>query len=140
MNSSNITITLPGELRFIRLASKIASNTASLFTETRKTEAENWEFAHAFELAVSEAFTNAVVHAKKQAAPQPVTITFTLEERKLTLAMRDSNSPFSTRTPSPDPENYPENGYGLLLIRTVMDTVTLTRENDTNIITMSKTL
>jgi serine/threonine-protein kinase RsbW len=140
MNSSTITITLPGELRFIRLASKIAADTASLFTETCHAEPENWEFAHAFELAVSEAFTNAVVHAKKQDSPQPITITFTLEKQKLTLTMSDANAPFSTQTPSPNPDNYPENGYGLLLIRSVMDTVTLSRENDANIITMSKQL
>lgn len=135
-----ITLTLPGDLRFTRLASQTAANTASLLTSTCNANADNWEFSHAFELAVSEAFSNTVLYAAGKTVPQQITITFILEERKLTITMRDTNVPFSIETPEPNLENYPERGYGLMLIRTIMDTVSYSRENGENIITMSKQL
>ena len=138
--NSVITLTLPGDIRFTRLASQTASNTASLFTDTCNAGAGNWEFSHAFELAVSEAFTNAVNYGDRMQGTRDITITFTIEQRKLTVAIRDTNAPFSAETPEPDIATYPERGYGLMLIRTLMDTLTISRENGENVITMSKQL
>lgn len=137
---SIVTLTLPGEIRFTRLASQTASNTASLFTSTCNAGAGNWEFSHAFELAVSEAFTNAVNYGDRMQGTRDITITFIIEQQKLTVAIRDTNPPFHAETPEPDIATYPERGYGLMLIRTLMDTLTISRENGENVITMSKQL
>ncbi|NTW52130.1 MAG: ATP-binding protein [Chlorobiaceae bacterium] len=135
-----ITLTLPGELIFARFASETAAKAALLLINSCDGGADDWKFTHAFELAVSEAFTNTVSYAQKPASPQPVTIDFIFEKQCLTVTIRDTNPPFSIETPAPDIESYPERGYGLLLMRTVMDTVTCARENGTNIISMSKQL
>ncbi|MCF8383065.1 MAG: ATP-binding protein [Chlorobium sp.] len=137
---SVITLALPCDIRFTRLASQMAANTASLLASTCNADTGNWEFSHAFELAISEAFSNAVFYSTEKTASQKVTITFTLEQHRLMATIRDTNEPFSIETPEPSIENYPERGYGLMLIRTVMDTVSYIRENGENIITMSKQL
>jgi serine/threonine-protein kinase RsbW len=137
--NSIITLTLPSDLMFTRFASQAAANAAWLLISSCNADTGNWKFTHAFELAVSEAFTNAVVYAERHNA-QPVIITFIFEQQQLTVTVRDTNPQFSTETPIPDIDNYPEKGYGLLLIRNVMDAVTCSRENGANILSMSKQL
>lgn len=138
--SKIITLTLPGERAFTRMASQTASSIADLVTGDARQERAGREFSHAFELAVSEAFTNSATHDEACADAPAVSLTFELLERQLTVSVRDANAPFSIETPAPDIESYPENGYGLWIIRKVMDSVTYRREGDSNIITMSKTL
>lgn len=138
MNDSTITLSLPGSIRFTRLASLTASKTAELFLSSMKVSKGTDDFQHAFELSVSEAFTNAARYALPSSHPQPVTISFRFEEKQLTVSVTDSNPAFTIESPVPDIENYPEGGYGLLLIRSLMDTVSCRRENNTNTITMSK--
>jgi serine/threonine-protein kinase RsbW len=138
--NSIITLTLPGDRNFARVATQTASSVADIVTGDDQKESARRDFSHAFELAVSEAFTNSVTHADKHATPPPVTVTFMFEQQQLTVSVRDSNHPFTIETPVPDIESYPENGYGLLIIRKVMDRVTYRRDGNSNIISMSKTL
>jgi len=125
---------------FTRLATQIAASVAALVKGERENCTAADEFAHAFELAVSEAFTNSVTHAGQRSAPPSVTVIFLAEPKQLTVSICDTNAPFSIDTKAPDIESYPENGYGLLIIRKVMDKVTYRRESDMNIISMSKML
>ncbi|MBN1929758.1 MAG: ATP-binding protein [Chlorobiaceae bacterium] len=134
-----ITLTLPGELIFTRLAAQTAASVAALVCGECHPKDNNCEFINAFELAVSEAFTNSALHACQDELP-PVTLTFIAERHQLTVTVRDTNEPFGIETPQPDIESYPEGGYGLLIIRKVMDTVTYRRDGDANIISMSKKL
>jgi serine/threonine-protein kinase RsbW len=134
----NMTLTLPGEIMFTRVAAQTAASAAAILNGTSGILSESSEFVNAFELAISEAFTNAVRYAGKKHEPQTVTITFSLDEGCLTITLRDANPPFSIDTPEPDITDYPENGYGLLIIRKLMDKVTYSREEGLNVITMSK--
>ncbi|NTV67324.1 MAG: ATP-binding protein [Chlorobaculum sp.] len=140
MNNSNITLTLPAERLFARVARQTASSVADLVIGDDRHEPAGRDFSHAFELAVSEAFTNSVTHARESATPQVVKLTFFFEQRQLVVSVHDANDPFTIETPVPDIESYPENGFGLLIIRKVMDHVTYRREGNYNIISMSKTL
>lgn len=135
-----ITLSLPGERDFTRLATQTATSVADLVTGGARQESAEQNFTHAFELAVSEAFANSVTHAKPHADAPMVTLTFEVEERQLTVSVRDMNEPFTIETPAPDIERYPENGYGLMIIRKLMDRFTYRRDGDLNIITMSKML
>lgn len=138
--NNTVTITLPGELIFTRLAAQTAASVAALVCGECHPKDNNCEFVNAFELAVTEAFTNSSLHAGKDKPAPPVTVTFLFEEQRLTVTMRDGNAPFNIETPEPDIESYPEGGYGLLIIRKLMDTVIYSREGQDNIITMSKQL
>jgi serine/threonine-protein kinase RsbW len=138
--NSIITLTLPSDIIFTRFASQTAERAALLLLNSCNADTGNWQFIHAFELAVSEAFANAVTNAKQLSPLQPVIINFIFEQQRLTVTVRDTNQQFSTETSPPEIDSYPEKGYGLLLMRTVMDTVTCIRENGVNILSMSKQL
>ncbi|NTV67322.1 MAG: ATP-binding protein [Chlorobaculum sp.] len=138
--SSIITLTLPGEIMFARLASQTASSLADLVIGENREESAKRKFCHAFELAVSEAVTNSVTHAEEFDAPQMLTVTFEFEPRQLTVSVRDANPPFSIDKSAPDIESYPVHGFGLKIIREIMDQFTYRRDGDANIITMSKSL
>ncbi|NTV93743.1 MAG: ATP-binding protein [Chlorobiaceae bacterium] len=133
-----ITMTLPAEIRYVRLASLTAAKVAEIFSASF-TAADNADgFCHAFELSVSEAFTNAVRYAVSSDQENMVTINFKGDRNRLTVSVSDSNPPFDPEFPSPDINSYPESGFGLLLIRRLMDTVTYTREDGRNLISMTK--
>ncbi len=139
MNKS-ITITLPGEIKFVRFASQTAASVATLLISENIPESEGTQFVHDFELAICEAFTNSVKHAVKRDTLQMLTITFEFEPRQLTVCLRDTNGPFTIETPTPEITDYPPGGYGLMIIRKVMDGVTCHRDGDSNILRMSKSL
>jgi anti-sigma regulatory factor (Ser/Thr protein kinase) len=137
--SSIITLTLPGEIMFVRLASQTASLLADLVMGENRQESAKHKICHAFELAVSEAVTNSVTHSEEHDAPQLLTVSFEFEPRQLTVSVRDANPPFSIDQPTPDIESYPLHGFGLKIIREIMDKFTYLRDGDSNIISMSKT-
>jgi serine/threonine-protein kinase RsbW len=135
-----ITLTVPPDLKYIRLASLMGSQVAE--TIYHSVGLENGQlFCHAFELALSEAFANAVKHGKGSGPEFQIVIEFEVHEAKLTVTVKDRNPPFGLDGASPlDLSNHPESGYGLFLLKQVMDTVTYRREKDWNMITMTKKL
>jgi serine/threonine-protein kinase RsbW len=135
-----ITLTLPGDIMFARLASQTASSIARLLADDHLTETDSCTFAHAFELAITEAFTNSVTHAPENATSAMITVTFHIEQQQLTVIITDANEPFIIETPAPDIECFPVHGFGLMIIRKLMDRVIYRREDDSNILAMSKAL
>ena len=138
--NSVITLTLPGEIVFVRFASQTAASLAKLLADENSPASDGEQFVHSFDLAVSEAFTNSVKYADERDTPQILTLTFEFEPRQLTVSVRDANLPFSIETPAPNIDNGKIGGWGLRVIRKVMDSVSYRREGDSNIISMSKTL
>ncbi len=133
-----ITLTLQANLRYVRVASIIACNVAEIFADFTCNSTDIAEFCHAYELSVSEAFTNSVRYAKPAQPEKQVTIRFSSDNNSLAVSIIDTNSQFNPVTQAPDISSYPEGGYGLFLIHRLMDTVSYTREDDTNILTMTK--
>ncbi len=133
-----LTLTLQADLRYVRIASITACNVAEIFAEFNCNAADISEFCHAYELAVSEAFTNSVRHAEPSQPETQVTMRVSSENSILAVCIIDANPPFNPVTQAPDINSYPEGGYGLFLIHQLMDTVSYARENDTNMLSMTK--
>lgn len=133
-----ISITLQPDLAFTRVASLVASNVAELFMNIVSASCNTAEFCHAFELSVSESFTNSVRYALTSGQDNSVTIDFCADENSLTVTVIDTNSPFTPRTQAPDITSYPEGGYGLFIINRLMDKVAYTRSEGKNILSMTK--
>jgi len=131
-------MTLPSDIRYVRLASLAALKIAEIFTECINTKMGNEDFCHAFELSVSEAFTNSVLHAEPSEQENTIILSFCSNSNNLTVTVSDSNPPFAIGAPSLDISSYPENGYGLFLIHQLMDNVSYARENGTNRVSMTK--
>ena len=77
-------------------------------------------------------------YAKPSQPEKQVTIRFSSDDSALAVSIIDTNPQFNPVTKPPDISSYPEGGYGLFLIHRLMDTVSYTREDDTNILTMTK--
>lgn len=132
------TLTLQADLRYVRIASITACNMAEIFADFSSTAGNVAEFCHAYELSVSEAFTNSVRYAEPSQAEKEVTICFSSDNSNLAVSIIDANPQFNPVTQAPDINSYPEGGYGLFLIHRLMDTVSYTRKDGTNMLTMTK--
>ncbi|WMT12678.1 ATP-binding protein [Serratia fonticola] len=102
------------------------------------------------DLASCEAFTNIVKHAVNYDESQHVIITLSYDNHCLTLTLSDAGMAIPDdvlrglrRSPglSPDPlihSSWPEGGMGLILIQSMMDDVSYSKENGRNIMTLIK--
>ena len=81
------------------------------------------------ELAAGEACCNAVKHGPRMGKDKvQVSISLNNTESKLTVAVSDGNPEYDFSNREPDFEAIPENGYGIHIMRTVMDKVTYRRD------------
>ncbi|MBI9086099.1 MAG: ATP-binding protein [Desulfobacterales bacterium] len=135
-----VTLELPPDLRFLHRAATAgaeAARRAASAVDMQKQDA----FVHAVELAVSEVFTNAVKHKRAASPAWRVLIHFGIDAGDLEVIVKDRNPRFGLGSvPLPDVDTLPESGYGLYLVKQVMDTVTVHREADGNVVTMTKTV
>jgi serine/threonine-protein kinase RsbW len=77
-------------------------------------------------LAASEAITNCVVHAYKPLREGKVDVTIEFTDDEVGLTVRDYGSGLRPEAyDTPDTEKASEGGYGIYLIRTLMDDVQL---------------
>jgi serine/threonine-protein kinase RsbW len=79
------------------------------------------------QLAIHEACTNVVEHAYEGRKHERMQIILTLDDtsRRLTVELRDSGQPFDpSSVAEPDLEDGQIHGYGLFIMRQVMDEVT----------------
>jgi serine/threonine-protein kinase RsbW len=133
-----VTLTLQADLRYLRIASITACNVAEIFADYTCTAGNIAEFCHAYELSVSEAFTNSVRYADPSQSEKQVTIRFSSDNSALAVSIIDTNAQFNPVTQAPDINSYPEGGYGLFLIHRLMDTVSYIRKDGSNMLTMTK--
>ncbi len=78
----------------------------------------------AIELAVGEALTNAITHAYHGEAGHEIHLALTIDPDKLRLGIRDFGRKFDLSTYSPPDLDVPnEGGYGIFLMRQMMDEV-----------------
>jgi serine phosphatase RsbU (regulator of sigma subunit)/anti-sigma regulatory factor (Ser/Thr protein kinase) len=89
------------------------------------------------ELAVHEACANAVRHAHRGDASKLIRVEMRKREDALEVLVRDRGAPFdvdSARAPSP--ESLQEGGYGLSIMKSWMDEVSVSREDGGNVLRM----
>jgi serine/threonine-protein kinase RsbW len=101
------------------------------------------------ELAVVEAINNVIEHAYKMERNHKVEVICTLLEDKITVAVCDVGHSLNSNaltTPAEEKEisliteNLPDGGWGLKLIKSIMDEVTYSSNNGVNCMTLVKKL
>jgi anti-sigma regulatory factor (Ser/Thr protein kinase) len=120
------TLTVPGRVEFVRPATLFLVQAArALHVEAAA--------APAFEVAVSEAITNAVKHGSSQDPGSTITCGLELDDRTLTLRIADDGQgfvPARSDLPETSPDALallPASGYGLRIIHTVFPIVRAVR-------------
>jgi serine/threonine-protein kinase RsbW len=130
-----IALTIPGNLDNLSLTTATARWICQGVYEPRLDS----DLTHAVELSVSEACTNAIKHGSESASPGSISIVFTLMDDKLLIQVKDQGPGFNFNDlPLPDFENHPEGGYGVFIIKSMMDEVSYDKLDSYNILTMTK--
>lgn len=94
-------------------------------------------------LAVEEAVSNIILYAFPNTDNHKITISVTLENKKLTIIIIDDGIPFNPlKKEQPDitlpADERNVGGLGIFLILNIMDEVTYDRKNNQNILTLYK--
>lgn len=95
----------------------------------------------AVELATGEACTNAVKYCPSGDKEELlVSVIFTIDASKLVISVSDGNEAFTLPDKMPEFDVVPDHGYGIYIMKNLMDGVVYRREHGRNIVTMEKTL
>jgi serine/threonine-protein kinase RsbW len=93
----------------------------------------------AFDLAVTEAVSNAIRHGSPRGAENQVELCVIDDGTRLVVTVSDEGEGFVPASYSlPDPQSYADHGRGLYLIHSLMDEVEFTRNGGTTV-RMAKT-
>jgi len=123
-----ITLTFTRDLEYLRLATTLGDEICNKLINDRKIT-EN--FRRDLELVLSEATANAIKHGGSRSGNNTATLTFEVGEESIVIKVRDDGAGFSLEDiPLPDFDNVPEGGYGIYIMRTVMDDVQYKRDPD----------
>jgi serine/threonine-protein kinase RsbW len=140
MSSSfiQVDVIIPTHTKYLDLIGSIGERVAKEldnFTEDRET------LAYQLNLVLTEATVNVIKHAHGDDPKNCVRISIHIQENELTIKVYDQGQGFNLDTvPLPDFDNPEENGMGLFLIRSLMDSVTYTRQADCNVLEIIKCL
>ncbi|MGJ0428795.1 ATP-binding protein [Methylobacter sp.] len=97
--------------------------------------------AYHLNLVLTEATINAIKHANYNNPEETVRITIQIQEDAVNIKVYDHGQGFDLEAvPVPDFENPKESGMGLFFIKTLMDSVTYTRQEDYNVLEIVKYL
>jgi serine/threonine-protein kinase RsbW len=119
----------------------LATETAKWICQSLCVPPLDQELMYAIELTVSEACTNAIKHAVTTAAIDNLTIVYQVYGQKLIIIVKDQGPGYDIdNIPLPDFDEHPEGGYGIFLIKSMMDEVNYYQKNGLNNLKMIKYL
>ncbi len=97
------------------------------------------DFVNAAELAMSEACTNAVVHDNGNGGSEEIVISVEVWHDKVVMNIKDRGAGFDiTTVPPPGFSKRSGGGYGIHIIRSLMDDVRYFRRDEWNVLSMTK--
>ena len=118
----------PRWLRPVRLLVKEYAEQAGFSPETQQE----------VELAVGEALTNVMRHSYGGDTTRPIDLRCALRDGAFEIEVRDHGEPFDVADLPPPPDELRAGGRGVYLIRTIMDSVEYLREDNRNLLRMTK--
>ena len=132
-----VDVIIPTQTKYLDLIGSIGEHIAKQLDDF---SGDREALAYHLNLVLTEATTNAIKHATHD-PKDTVRITIHIQDNELNIKVYDHGQGFDLETvPCPDFDQLKENGMGLFFIRTLMDTVTYTRQNDGNVLEIIKYL
>lgn len=133
-----VDVIIPTQTKYLDLIGCIGERIAK---ELDNFTGDREALAYQLNLVLTEATVNAIKHACDDDPKNCVRITIHLQENELNIKVYDHGQGFDLETvPSPDFENPEESGMGLFFIRSLMDSVTYSRQDEYNVLEIIKTL
>ncbi len=132
-----IHLTIPGSFEFLSLPRSIAKEICSILADTSIDEKILWSV----ELTVSEAVTNAMKYGCGQNGDKKVEVEFDIWDDRLEILIIDTGEGFDwEKIGTPDFSMPKESGYGLYIIKELMDEIEYTRGKTRNVLKLVKHL
>jgi serine/threonine-protein kinase RsbW len=133
-----VEVTIPTQTKYLDLIGSIGER---IVKELEGFGGDREALAYQLNLVLTEATANAIKHANDSKAKDTVRIVISLQQDILTIKVYDHGQGFDLdAVPLPDLDRPQESGMGLFFIRSMMDGVTYTRQDDGNVLEIIKYL
>ena len=130
-----ITLTFMKRINYLHMATSLAREVCATIGSMKIDS----NFKNAVELSVNEACVNAIKHSSDPDTLRTVNLSFCIFDDRLVINLKERGPGYNIDNVSlPEIEKHPECGYGIYLIKTMMDEVWCERENNWNILSMTK--
>lgn len=138
-NHIDIEITVPNQTRYLSLVGRIGENMAH---ELDDFPGDSDTLGHHLNVVLTEALVNAIKHANTANPDEEVHIRISVSDKELLIRVYDNGQGFDLNlipsTGCPDPLE--EQGRGIYIIRSLMDSVEYKKTNGGNVLEMKKKL
>lgn len=138
-NHIDIEITVPNQTRYLSLIGRIGENMAH---ELGDYPVDCEALGHQLNVVLTEALVNAIKHANAADPDKEVHIRISVSGKDLLIRVYDNGLGFDLNmvasSACPDPLN--EQGRGIYIIRSLMDSVEYKKANGGNVLEMKKKL
>jgi serine/threonine-protein kinase RsbW len=132
-----VDVIIPTQTKYLDLIGSIGEHIAK---DIENFSGDREALAYHLNLVLTEATTNAIKHANND-PKDTVRITIHIQDNELNIKVYDHGQGFDLETvPLPDFDQPKENGMGIFFIRTLMDSVTYTKQADCNVLEIVKYL
>ena len=133
-----VDVIIPTQTKYLDLIGSIGEHIAKDLDDF---SGDREALAYHLNLVLTEATTNAIKHATQMTPKDTVRITIHIQDNALHIKVYDHGQGFDLETvPLPDFDQPKESGMGLYFIRTLMDSVTYTKQDDCNVLEIIKYL
>lgn len=134
-----VDVIIPTQTKYLNLIGSIGEHIAK---ELEDFSGDREALAYHLNLVLTEATANAIRHANYSSDQKDnVRITIHIKENELNIKVYDHGQGFDLEAvPIPDFDHPKEGGMGIFLIRTLMDSVSYTRQEDCNVLEIIKHL
>jgi len=133
-----VEVIIPTQTKYLDLIGSIGEHIAK---ELDEFSGDREALAYHLNLVLTEATVNAIKHGTLTNPEDTVRITIHIQENELNIKVYDHGQGFDLESvPIPDFEHPKEGGMGIFFIRTLMDSVTYTRQGDCNVLEIIKYL
>jgi serine/threonine-protein kinase RsbW len=133
-----VEVIIPTQTKYLDLIGSIGEQIAKKVGEF---SGDREALAYHLNLVLTEATTNAIKHGNFEDPKDTVRIIIHIRQSELSIKVYDHGQGFDLKSvPSPDLDHPKECGMGLFFIKSLMDTVTYTRQGDCNVLEICKNL
>jgi len=137
-NSIEVDIKVPNQTRYLSLIGKIGEDIAR---ELNRNSSNKENLAYHLNLVLTEAMVNAIKYAHDSDPDKSVHILINITEDELFIKVYDYGQGFDINTiQSPNFENPENQGRGIFIMKSLMDSVSYKKLNDANVLEMTKKL
>jgi serine/threonine-protein kinase RsbW len=133
-----VDVVIPTQTKYLDLIASIGERIAK---ELDNFTGDREALAYQLNLVLTEATVNVIKHGCDDGSKNCVRVTIHLQENELNIKVYDNGQGFDLEAvPLPDLDHPGESGMGLFFIRSFMDSVTYTQQEDYNVLEIIKYL